>query len=260
MSYRVFAPFLPYFVRSRLFGDRERFGKTIDPKHPMWREWQTRSIEFYNANQRQGAGVTVNSAGHAVMRGVDIAGKSVLEIGPGALDHMQFWTGKPSHFTGVDINDEYLGLARERLRSANVPFTAQLVEASTSAALPFPDESFDVVLSFYSLEHIYPIEPYLRELRRLLRPGGIIAGAIPCEGGLAWGLGRFLTSRRWLRKNSTINPDLIICWEHPNFADEVLNKLSHVFDGGDVSFWPLRVPLIDVNLVAQFVLRRPAVT
>lgn len=253
-TYRAFAHQLPYCIGSRLFGDRERFGRVIDPTNPMWIDWQKRSVEFYGATQRRGVGVVVNRAGYVVMRDVDLSGKRVLEIGPAALEHMAFWNGKPTHFTGVDVNTSYLEMASERLKAKNIPFTSELVQGT--APLPFADNSFDVVLSFSSLEHIQPIEPYLLELRRVLRSGGIVAGSIPCEGGLAWGLGRFLTSRRWLQKNTTINPDFVICWEHPNFADEILNALSKLFAIERITFWPLLIPLVDVNLVAKFLGRK----
>jgi SAM-dependent methyltransferase len=40
--------------------------------------------------------------------------------------------------------------------------------------MPYPDESFDVVLSFGVLEHVRSDIDSLRELRRVLRPGGIL--------------------------------------------------------------------------------------
>jgi len=86
-----------------------------------------------------------------------------------------------------------------------------------------------------------------------LKPGGKIIGAIPAEGGLAWGLGRYLTSRRWLKKNTNIDPDKIICWEHPTMADEILNAMKDKMALECAKFWPLKVPVIDVNLVIQFV-------
>ena len=93
---------------------------------------------------------------------------------------------------------------------------------------------------------------------RVLRPGGKIVGAIPAEGGLAWGLGRYLTSRRWLKNNTNINPDKIICWEHPTMADEILSCLSDEMDIQKLSYWPLRVPVIDFNLVLKFIFSKPA--
>ena len=122
--------------------------------------------------------------------------------------------------------------------------------------MPIPDLQFDVIVSFYSLEHIYTLPSFLNELERVLRPGGILIGAIPTEGGLAWGVGRFFTSRRYIMRNSSINPDKIICWEHPNFAETILSYMDQVFDCVKIRYWPFAIPLIDANLVVDFVYRR----
>jgi ubiquinone/menaquinone biosynthesis C-methylase UbiE len=256
MSYFLVSKHLPAAIFNPLFGDRARFGTHPDRDDPTWKEWLDRGVDFYNANQRQSAGKAVNLSGYKVMRRVPLSGMRVLEIGPGALDHIRFWQDRPQHFTCLDNNAAFLDIAVRRLESEGIPHSAELLAPSETYRLPFPDASFDVVLSFYSLEHISPLEPYLAEIERVLKPGGILAGAIPCEGGLAWGVGRYLTSRRWLKRHTSIDPDRLICWEHPNFADRVLDDLDRMFDVTYRSFWPLRVPLVDTNLIARFVCYR----
>jgi SAM-dependent methyltransferase len=97
------------------------------------------------------------------------------------------------------------------------------------------------------------LAPYLDEMLRVLKSGGRLVGAIPAEGGLAWGTGRFFTSRRWLRRNSSIDPDKIICWEHPNFADFLLNSLDERMTRQWLSYWPFGLASIDFNLVIRFI-------
>jgi SAM-dependent methyltransferase len=46
-------------------------------------------------------------------------------------------------------------------------------------ALPLEDGSFDMVLSFSTLEHIYALEATLAELTRVLKPGGRVVFAVP---------------------------------------------------------------------------------
>ena len=114
------------------------------------------------------------------------------------------------------------------------------------------------MLSFYSLEHMHPLGGYLDEYARILRPGGRIAGAIPTEGGLAWGLGRFLTSRRWIHRNTAIDYDKIICWEHPNFADTIVQELDARFRSRTVGTWPmLGLGLRNTTLLTRFVYEKP---
>ena len=119
--------------------------------------------------------------------------------------------------------------------------------------MPLKDNSVDIVLSFYSLEHLYPFQPYLDEINRVLKPNGILAGAIPAEGGFGWGLGRYLTSRRWFKKNTSIDPDKIICWEHPNFADEIIEGLNKSLTKRKLKLWPFSlIPILDLNLIVKF--------
>ena len=76
------------------------------------------------------------------------------------------------------------------------------------------------------------------------------------EGGLAWGLGRFLTSRRWLKK-ILINPDKIICWEHPNFISRIKNLLDKNFQLVNSAFFPFRISSGDLNLVFSLCTKKP---
>ena len=71
------------------------------------------------------------------------------------------------------------------------------------------------------------------------------------------GGGRMVTSRKWFHKNTSIDPDKIICWEHPNFADEVITGLDKVFERDFVNTWPLPfLPLLDANLILKFLYRK----
>jgi SAM-dependent methyltransferase len=244
---------LPHFLSSPLFGDRRRFGLKIQPEDPCWKEWQKTCVTFYENLQKKSVGAVVNNAGYRVMSRVDLAGRRVLELGPAEMGHMKYWNATPGHFVAADVRSGMLKLAQERLQAGAVPHSTRLLSEQDPAAMGFDDAEFDVVVSFYSLEHIHPLEAGVNEIRRVLKPGGQLVGAIPCEGGLGWGLGRFLTSRRWLRKNTRINPDKIICWEHPNFADGILTMLDAKLKRAHLSYWPLGLPSIDLNLVIRFV-------
>jgi SAM-dependent methyltransferase len=47
-------------------------------------------------------------------------------------------------------------------------------ETLDATGLPFPDDSFDVIVSNSTLEHLIPLEDALRQMRRVLRPGGLM--------------------------------------------------------------------------------------
>ena len=249
---------LPSFLRAPLWGDRERWGLTVKEQDPCWQEWLDTYADFYLANQREGIGTRVNDAGYRVMSSIDLSGKRVLEIGAGDIRHMPHWRGQPAEYLLADVSTDMMDFARKRLSEADIPHRPLLVKRNQLLALD--DASVDVIVSFYSLEHLYPLRPYLEEMQRVLKPGGTLIGAIPAEGGLAWGGGRLLTSRRWFKKNTTIDPDKIICWEHPNFADQIVAELDQLFERQNLVHWPLSwVPLLDLNLILRFLYRKQEV-
>lgn len=248
---------LPSCLSNPLFGARARYGACIDKNDPSWIEWQERYLDFYYQTQKASIGKRINDAGYEVMRHIEIDGMQLLEVGPGDIQHLRFWKGQPKCFTLVDVKEVMLKRSRAKLDQAGICHKNVLLSHGNEA-LPFAPDSFDVVLSFYSLEHIQPLMPALDDWIRVLRPGGVIVGAIPAEGGLAWGGGRFLTSRRWFKKNTQIDPDKIICWEHPNFAENILKSLDTLLQRRLLSYWPLKLPSIDLNLVVRFMYEKPA--
>ncbi len=251
----VIRDWLPHAVRAPLWGDRERWGLKIRQDDASWTEWERTYLRFYSANQRTGIGTKVNDAGYRVMSAIDLSAMRVLEIGPGDIRHAAFWRSKPVEYLLADVQPGMLEKAQRKLDAIGIPARSLLV--CRNQPLPLKDAAVDLVVSFYSLEHMYPLRPYVQEICRVLRPGGLLIGAIPAEGGLAWGAGRFLTSRRWFRKNTTIDPDKIICWEHPNFADEVLAELDLHMEQQLAVLWPLPwLPLLDANLIIRLIYRK----
>lgn len=73
--------------------------------------------------------------------------------------------------TGVDIDRNALRLASEK--------GIQTHWADLSATLPFPEETFDVVVLSEVLEHLPDPEFTIREVRRVLRDNGRLVGSVP---------------------------------------------------------------------------------
>lgn len=77
--------------------------------------------------------------------------------------------------TGVEPGSEYVSHGIAILKDAPYASQASLLHVADTSRLPFPDEHFDVVLVNAVLEHIpQPREAYLREISRVLGPGGYI--------------------------------------------------------------------------------------
>lgn len=258
MRYFAIGDYLPYAISKHLFGDRKRFGLEVREDDPDWQEWLKTYILFYEATQKQSVGKIANDAGYRVMDWIDLSQKTILEIGPGNINHLVEWRGKPEQYVLVDISADLLSKSAEKLMAADVSHDEILVSRSNEGHLPFKDESFDAIISFYTLEHLHPFHQHLDAMLRVLKKGGIFIGGIPTEGGIGWGLGRYITSRQWFLKNTIINPDKIICWEHPNFASKILQMLDQHqhLERQRLAMWPLGGPIIDFNLIVKFLYRK----
>jgi SAM-dependent methyltransferase len=92
-------------------------------------------------------------------------GLRVLEIGSGRGTLLQWLLSKGIDAVGTEISSERVTEALARF--PDLPLTRV-----SGVHLPFGDESFDRVLSFDVFEHIADSDAHLREVCRVLKPGG----------------------------------------------------------------------------------------
>lgn len=110
-----------------------------------------------------------------IQRHVDFSGcASVLEVGcgVGAQLHVLLQRFPQVHFTGIDRSAVQLNHARQFLAESLAAGQVELQEAS-AYALPFPDNHFDGACIYFVLEHLAQPLPVLREVLRVLKPGGV---------------------------------------------------------------------------------------
>lgn len=96
------------------------------------------------------------------------SGKHVLDYGCGSGYGSAMIAGSAASVVAVDVDPAAVDYAREKFPAGNLSFQA----IGPAQSLPFPDNSFDTVLSFQVFEHVADTDRYLREVRRVLRPGG----------------------------------------------------------------------------------------
>jgi ubiquinone/menaquinone biosynthesis C-methylase UbiE len=112
----------------------------------------------------------------AVVRGLPAGrlGHDVLEIGSGggAIAERLLAARPGIALTATDFDPHMVAAAAERLDG--VPGAA--VCRADATALPFPDDSFDSVVSCLMLHHVIDWEKALGEVARVLRPGGRLIG------------------------------------------------------------------------------------
>jgi ubiquinone/menaquinone biosynthesis C-methylase UbiE len=101
------------------------------------------------------------------------SGKMLLEVGVGAgTDHLQ-WARAGARCHGVDLTEAAISTTKDRLACYGLSSNLQRIDAET---LPFPDSTFDLVYSWGVIHHSEKPQQIVREIHRVLKPGGIFIG------------------------------------------------------------------------------------
>jgi SAM-dependent methyltransferase len=145
--------------------------------HMTWRQdfagWRERRIwqeRYQGDNLRdvsRALGEAVNEKSlldlGAGMGGLSVA--LLLELGPQGL-----------RLQALDYNPDYCRISR--LRAARYGLNLSIVVAA-GEQLPYPEDSFDCVVCMDVLEHVADAERVLREIWRVLQPGGKVLTTVP---------------------------------------------------------------------------------
>ena len=102
------------------------------------------------------------------------AGKRVLDAASGEGYGSFLLAREAASVVGVDVSAAAVAHAQQRYARPNLRFVAASV-----VALPLPDASVDLVVSFETIEHLAAQEPMLAEFRRVLTPGGCLVISSP---------------------------------------------------------------------------------
>ena len=112
----------------------------------------------------------------------DFAGKLLeVPVGTGVLTMPVYKELPKADITCLDYSTDMMGVARKRAETAgirNVTF-----QQGDVGALPFADESFDIVLSLNGFHAFPDKEAAYRETYRVLRKGGTFCGCFYIQGG-----------------------------------------------------------------------------
>lgn len=108
---------------------------------------------------------------HYLAGKTEIAGKDVLEVGSGrggGARHIAT-AFKPASYTGLDLAQSAVDLANKIHVFPNLKFIQGSAES-----IPLPDNSMDVVVNVESSHAYGSVVQFLKEVRRVLKPGGYL--------------------------------------------------------------------------------------
>jgi SAM-dependent methyltransferase len=135
------------YGRAHQFGSRDFFDEVERHRYEEYASWMPEVMGFS-----------------------DFAGKRLLEVGCGmGTDLLQFARGG-AQVTGVDLTPRSVETSRHHLKLYGQTGDFALTDAEK---LPFADGSFDVVYSNGVLHHTPDTAGAVREIHRVLRPGGL---------------------------------------------------------------------------------------
>ncbi|MEQ1527380.1 MAG: methyltransferase domain-containing protein [Gallionella sp.] len=110
---------------------------------------------------------------YAIAREV-VRGKTVLDIASGEGYGSNFLAEVAAQVIGVDISEAAVAHAQEKYHRQNLEF-----RVGSCAEIPLESASVDVVVSFETIEHHVQHEEMMREIRRVLRPDGVLIMSSP---------------------------------------------------------------------------------
>jgi SAM-dependent methyltransferase len=158
-------------------------------------------------------------------------GKRVLDLGcrSGALTR-HFLDGNT--VVGLDVDPSAL----EKAASLGI----EPVQANVEEPLPFEDASFDAVVAGELFEHLQFPDALVGEIRRVLRPGGVLAGSVPNAFRVQSRL-RFLRGRP--PEDDTTHLRM--------FSPDAVRELLRDFDDVELSFVGGRYARLSARLLAR---------
>jgi ubiquinone/menaquinone biosynthesis C-methylase UbiE len=106
-----------------------------------------------------------------------VTGKNILDIACGEGYGSSYLARHAAHVTGIDISEEAVLHAQNTYKKDNLEY-----KAGSAASIPVTGEHiFDVIVSFETIEHITEPdqESFMREVKRLLKPDGMLIISTP---------------------------------------------------------------------------------
>lgn len=126
-------------------------------------------------NRLLSGGIDVKWRKKALRELKDLNPREILDAATGTGDVAIMAAGllNAEKINGIDISDGMLKIGREKILELGLQNRISLLKGD-SEAIPFADNSFDAVTVAFGVRNFQDLEKGLKEMRRVLRPGGKI--------------------------------------------------------------------------------------
>ena len=155
------------------------------------------------------------------------SGMRLLDVGcgPGSITRGLAERLAPGQVIGLDLSHETLAAARQDAAArdlANLQY-----EQGSVYDLPFPDASFDVVFAHQVLQHLREPGTALREMLRVVRPGGLVA-----VRDVDWGTASYWPADPWIDRFVEVH---LKTWYRNGGEPRIGRQLRALFNAADVT-------------------------
>lgn len=108
----------------------------------------------------------------AIREAAEVAPKQILDVATGTGDlAIAAMKLNPQRIIGIDIAEQMLAIGKKKIGEKRLQETIHL-QPGDSEDLPFDTNAFDVVMCAYGVRNFENLEKGLKEMNRVLRPGG----------------------------------------------------------------------------------------
>jgi ubiquinone/menaquinone biosynthesis C-methylase UbiE len=176
------------------------------------------------------------------------SGQTLLDVGcgPGTITADLAALVAPGRVTALEQTDEALSLARAEIAKRGVT-NVDFMVGDVHDLLDIPDDMYDVVHAHQVLQHVADPLCALAEMRRVAKPGGLVAARDSDYGGFVWApavseLDEWLALYHQLARAAGGEPDagrwLLALAHNAGFTDVVASSSTWCFStAADRAWW-----------------------
>ena len=169
----------------------------------------------------------------------------VLEIGAGSTPHYKFTKHTFDEYHIAETSEFVANLHKDNKKIKLIKYDGK--------KLPYDNDYFDRIIISHCLEHILSPEPFLEEMMRVLKKGGVLSISLPTDPGLAWRLGRLFIGIFKVKKsyNLSFNEfEYLNATEHVNSIFNLISIIRYNYKGSiEESYYPLKIKSPDLNII-----------